>query len=162
MQHSSRGTVFRPCLFIFARRIPQTKRPLKLHRSSSGQEPEGSCCILFVPHSQSGSCLKPQNHTTSHLETGNRNRQGSAAGLRAIKHYVGLTPPTELISSTFSTQNLPTDFRGNCICALLQHLKYSTWKSEINLCVQHQKFSFVAVRATNPYVHEPGRVSRQK
>lgn len=133
-----------------------------MHHSRSGQEPGGSCCILFVPHFQSGSCLKPQNHSTSHLEIGNRNLQGSAAGLRAIKHYVGLTPPTELISSTFSTQNLPADFRGNCIYVSLQHLNYSAWKSEINPSVQHQKFSFMVVQVTNLYMDEPGWVSRQK
>lgn len=72
---------------------------------SWGQEAVDSCCILFVLYFQSGSRLKPQNHNISHLEIRNSNQQGSAAGLRPIKHEVGWMPPTELISSMFSTQN---------------------------------------------------------
>lgn len=78
---------------------------LKLHPMSTEQEAVDSCCILFVPYFQSGSCLKPQNHNISLLEICNSDQQGSAACLRPIKHEVGWMPPTEmLISSTFSTQ----------------------------------------------------------
>lgn len=87
---------------------------LKLHPMSPGQEAVDSSCILFVPYSQSGSCLRPQNHNTSLLEICNSDQQGNAACLRPLKHEVGWMPPTELISSTFSTQNLPTDFSRNC------------------------------------------------
>lgn len=45
-----------------------------------------------------------KNHNIIHLEVHNSDQQGSAAGLRPIKHEVGRMPPTELISSTFSTR----------------------------------------------------------
>lgn len=78
-------------------------RLLKLHPSNTGQKAEDSCCILFVPYFQSGSCLKPQNHSISLLEICNSDQQGSVACLRPIKYEAGRMPPTELISSIFST-----------------------------------------------------------
>lgn len=48
---------------------------------------------------QSGSCLKPQNHSISQLEIRNSDQQGSAPGLRPINHEVERMLPT-----TFSTQ----------------------------------------------------------
>lgn len=55
----------------------------------------------------------------------------------------------------FLHKTLPTDFSRNCIRVCLQNLNYSSWKSEIKTCVQHQKYSFVVVQVTNLHVHTP-------
>lgn len=88
-------------------------RLLKLHHLSPGQEAVGSCCILLVPHFQSVSCLKPQNHNTNHPKIRNSDQQSSPAGLIPIKHELGLTSLTEPFSSTPSVRKHSYWFHEN-------------------------------------------------
>lgn len=108
---------------------------LKLHPLSTGQEAVDSSCILFVPYFQSGSCLRPQNHNICLLEICNSNQQGSAACWRPIKHGVEWMPPTELSSSTFSTQ------------------KPTYWlQQELQICtITNSELQFIEIRNTNWY-----------